>query len=83
MDIFEQLEKNWQSPIVARSEVSVFSGGLLNPKTLSNLDSLGKGPSERIRIGRRIGYPVCSLVDWMRGMAEPTSLDFNREAKDA
>lgn len=51
-------------PYVARSKVAEFSGGMLNPKTLANLDSLGQGP-ERIRYGKKIYYPVDELVEWM------------------
>lgn len=69
MDIFNHLEKKWGSTIVARSEVGKFSGGLLCAKTLANLDSLGEGPEGRFRIGRRVGYDVSALVEWMRAKA--------------
>lgn len=59
------LADNWPSQIVARKEVGRFSGGLLSPKYLANLDSIGKGPSTRLRIGRMIVYPVDSLIQWL------------------
>ena len=48
------LAQNWPSSIVCREEVGRFSGGVLNPKTLANLDACGRGPTGRFRIGRRI-----------------------------
>ncbi len=64
-DIFDKLVANWPSAIVARSEVGRFSGGILNARTCANRDCLGLGPP-RVRIGRRIGYPVVELAEWMR-----------------
>jgi hypothetical protein len=79
MDIFDKLESSWPSPVVARSEVGRFSGGLLNPKTLANRDSLGEGPKERVRVGRKIGYTAHSLAEWMRSQANK---DFPFSDKD-
>ena len=62
---FKEFAKNWKSPVVARSQVKEFSGGLLHPRTLANLDCQGKGPPS-IQFGRKIGYPVDALVKWMQ-----------------
>lgn len=59
------LADNWPSPFVAREEVGRFSGGILNPKTLANLDCQGRGPRGRIRCGRKIAYPTQSVVELM------------------
>nr|WP_320050621.1 hypothetical protein [uncultured Desulfuromonas sp.] len=59
------LVDRWPSGLVARRDVGTFSGGLLNAKTLANRDSAGTGPRVRITIGRRVCYPVESLVEWM------------------
>ena len=64
-DIWDELLASWPSPIIARAQLSRWSGGLLNPATVRNLDSLGKGP-HRIKIGRRVVYPVRDLVSWLR-----------------
>ena len=61
---FTKLAKNWPAPIVSRTEIAKFSGGLLTPRTLANLDSLGEGPP-RGRCGRKIFYPVDTLVTWL------------------
>lgn len=57
--------KQWKSPIVLRSNVDIFSGGLLHPRTMANLDSLGQGPCQRIKYGRKVAYPVDVLVEWI------------------
>lgn len=64
-DVFEQLVEAWPSPLVARSEVGKFSGGLLHPRTMANEDSRGNGPI-RIIVGRKVAYPTKQLAEWMR-----------------
>jgi len=62
---FQSIADNWPSPFVARQEVSRFTGGILTPSYLANLDSQGKGPKGRIRVGRKIAYPVREFVAWL------------------
>jgi hypothetical protein len=66
------LADNWPSPLVARNQQQLdkFSGGILNARTLANEDSLGTGPKGRVKCGRKIAYPVMSLVDWMKAKQE-------------
>ena len=61
----DTLMENWPSTIVARSQVGVFSGGLLHPRTMANLDSLGKGPG-KMMVGNRACYSTRKLVAWMK-----------------
>ena len=63
MTLSERLIASWQSPIVARSEVGRFSGGILHPRTMANLDSLGQGPG-KIVIGGKVGYYTEVLAKW-------------------
>ena len=65
-DICAELVRCWGSPIVLRGNVSQFSGGLLHPRTLANLDSLGKGPVHRIKYGRKVAYKTEVLASWMK-----------------
>ena len=65
IDVFEKMGERWPSAIVARTDVGRFSGGLLKSKTLANMDSQGVGP-ERVTVGRKVAYPVDSLVEWLR-----------------
>ena len=59
------LADRWPSDVVARKEVGKFSGGLVAPGTLANMDSKGEGPSGGFKIGRKKGYPVKSLIEWL------------------
>jgi hypothetical protein len=71
-DCFEEMRKRWHAPVVVRNQAHLdrFSGGLLNAGTLANHDSAGTGPKGRIRFGRKVAYPVDSLVEWMRERGE-------------
>lgn len=64
--IFQEMVDKWLSPIVARTEIEIFSGGLVKEKTLANYDSAGIGPEGRFRIGRKICYPTKNLVAWLQ-----------------
>ena len=52
-------------PIIARKEVNRFLGGIVAAQTLSNLDSLGEGPSDTYRVGNNVVYRTDSLVRWL------------------
>lgn len=64
---FQLLAKNWPAPIVARSEIAKFTGGLINPRTVANLDSKGTGPP-RFRVGRKVAYPVDTFIEWLESI---------------
>ena len=68
-DVFEKMGDRWPSAMVARTEIERFTGGMMSGKYCANLDSLNTGCPNRIKIGRKIGYPVDSLVEWLRGRA--------------
>jgi hypothetical protein len=67
---FSTMAEKWPSPYVARHEVDRFTGGIVNPKYLANLDSQGKGPEGRIRVGRKVAYPVHSFISWLEARSE-------------
>jgi hypothetical protein len=67
-DVFQQMADKWPSAVVARPELPAFTGGLISSKTQANIDSAGDGP-ERIRIGRKVVYPVVPYVAWLRARA--------------
>lgn len=71
--LIHDLLAKWPSAIVARTEVKAFSGGLLNPRTLANLDSLGQGPV-RLRVGRKICYRAADLAAWIEQRTKPDSV---------
>jgi hypothetical protein len=41
----------------------------ISPRTMSNLDCLGLGPSEKIQIGRTVGYRRPIMLEWMERRA--------------
>ena len=53
-------------PVVSRAELAKATGGLISAKTLSNEDSLHKGPAERVRAGSKIGYTRASAMAYIR-----------------
>jgi hypothetical protein len=73
---FNELAEVWGAPIVTRSDVGKFSGGLLHPRTMANLDSLKKGPG-KIVVGGRVCYATRALVAWMKAR-RPTGGDDER-----
>lgn len=64
----EQLESLRKSlpPIIARSEIGKYLGGMLSSRYLQNLDAGGKGPV-RIRFGGKVGYLRDDLIRWLEG----------------
>lgn len=65
-DVFDEMSDKWPSEIIARTEIKVFTGGLISPGYLANLDSRGEGPIGRIKVGRKTSYRKKSLVKWLR-----------------
>lgn len=68
MSILENLGKDWPE-LISRKQAARLTGGIVNPRTLSNLDSQGKGPAERLRIGRKTCYPKPAFLDWLKSRA--------------
>ena len=62
---FDALEKELP-PVFTRDVASKCMGGLLTPKTMSNADALGTGPSIRVRLGKKIAYERTSFMHWLR-----------------
>ena len=71
--IFQSMIERWPSPVVFRTESEKFTGGGISEKYLANLDSQGKGPTGRFRIGRKICYPVTEFVEWLEKRSTPVT----------
>jgi hypothetical protein len=69
--MFKKLAEKWPSSMVARTEIERFTGGIIKEKYLANLDCQGKGPEGRIRIGRKIAYPVDAVISFLEHRMEP------------
>ncbi len=64
------LAEKWPSAYVSRSEVPRFSGGIMSDRYLANLDCQGMGPPGRVKIGKKVAYPVDSLIAWLEKRAD-------------
>jgi len=59
------LAKKWPSNIVAREQISQFTGGVISSSYMANVDSQGAGPKGRLRIGAKVAYPIDDLIAWL------------------
>jgi hypothetical protein len=66
-----------------RVAVGRLTGGIIQPKTLANLDSLGLGPSKRWRVGRRVFYERDSFMEWFVSRVKVPEPKSNRVADRA
>lgn len=62
---FSWIVKNNPSGWIIRPNMTEKTGGLLNGRTMANLDSLGKGIPGRITMGRKVAYPVLNVVKFL------------------
>ena len=69
-NLLSSMADKWPSSVIARTEVERFTGGIVSEKYLANLDSEGRGPEGRVRIGRKIVYPVDAFVKWLESRSE-------------
>ena len=67
--VFRQMAERWPSTVLSRDQVDKFTGGLLSPRYLANLDSKGLGPARIIKVGRKAGYVVSDFVEWLEDRA--------------
>lgn len=56
----------WPSPIVARNQLTKFTGGLVTGASMAVFDSQGKGIEERITVNRKTCYRTEDVVDWLK-----------------
>lgn len=64
-ELLKQAAKLWASPFISRADVPKFTGGMISSNTLRNRDSQGTGPEGKFQLGKKVGYPVASLIDWL------------------
>jgi hypothetical protein len=69
----DEIFENWPSPFVTRNQLPKITGGILNAKTLRNLDSLGKGIRGKFTFGDRIvAYPVKDVIEFLKERVQKT-----------
>lgn len=64
MNGFEELY-NTLPPILARQSVGKLTGGIIQPGTCANLDSLGLGVEGRFLIGKKVFYSRDAFIKWL------------------
>lgn len=62
---FKSMADKWPSAWVARDEIHRFTGGAVSARYMANLDCLRQGPKGRMRVGRKIIYPLGELLAWL------------------
>ena len=50
---------------ITRENIEQATGGLLHPRSMANLDCKGEGIKNRFKVGRKICYPVCDVVNFL------------------
>ena len=78
--VLESLADRWPSEIVARKEISKFTGGILSARTLANMDSRGDGIPERFLLANQVAYPVQSVIAWLKERSSPDWKSRKRQA---
>ena len=76
----QELARKWPSSIVARTEIKKFTGGLLSGRYCANLDSKNIGIKGRIRIGRKIAYPVNAVIEFLESRTKEINVPENSSA---
>ena len=69
---FNSIFKNWKSVFITRNQLFEISGGLLHPKTMRNLDSIGKGISGKFSVGRKVAYPIENVAAFLASKYKPS-----------
>lgn len=74
-----ELLTNLEFPaLFPRVAVGRLTAGIIHPKTMANLDSLGLGPSKRWRVGRRVFYERDSFIEWLAGRVKVPDMPSSR-----
>lgn len=62
---FKTLFQRSTSPALTREAIERMTMGLIKAKTLANLDYQGLGPKNRFRCGRKVLYPIESVIEFL------------------
>lgn len=71
--MFECLKNKWKSNIVLRTQLSKFSGGILNASTMAKLDCKGHGIGKTVKQGKKVAYKIDDVIDWLEKHYEKVS----------
>jgi phage terminase Nu1 subunit (DNA packaging protein) len=62
---FKQILDKWPSPFITRKKLCDMTGGIINSRTIANLDSLGRGIKGKTKVGGLVVYEVANVVEWL------------------
>jgi len=65
--LLKKWKKQWPSAIVPKKEIAQFTGGLIQPQTLTNLVAQGKAPRPDFYIRGQGVYEIDSILAWLKG----------------
>ena len=58
-------------PVFVRQQVRELTGGMIDGRTLANLDSRGEGPEGKVKMGKtKAGYLREPFIDWFLNRLE-------------
>ena len=63
--MLRQAGEDWPGVFIARADILKLTGGMISAHTVRNRDSLGTGPEGKFMLGKKVGYPVNTLIDWL------------------
>jgi len=67
VSVLDSLADKWPSTVVSRAELHKLTGGVLNGRTMANIESLGT--SDRIpcfRMKKTVFYTVSDVIDYIK-----------------
>lgn len=72
LNIIEEILSKCPGPVISRRQAAIVSGGMINERSLANIDSdrTKEGPAERVRMGRRVGYTSRAFAEWLAARIE-------------
>jgi hypothetical protein len=73
--VLQNMFEKWPSTIVPLVKMREFTGGALSPKRVKSLIAEGKGPEDGFYVGKRLCFPVKSLIAWLRTRYRPKRIE--------
>lgn len=67
---WRKMFEDYTAPVISRDQIELWSGGLVRARTLANKDSLGIGIRGKFRCGRRIGYPIENVIEYLEAQTD-------------
>ena len=67
----DSLADKWQSTVVSRAELHKLTGGILNGRTMANVECREDSDSiPRFRMGKKVFYQVKDVIDFLKRKTE-------------